>query len=654
MSCQDLFEGTRRRRGAGVRPVAPPSVKCTNLKPVSLERVFDFEPSMSMRRDIISAVRDALTSVSLLVESRRLANQTFRNGFGLPQASHVNATLPEVEPVFVHNYPCSCPTLSQPCLDGTSPEDLELCAALELAHNKGPDCHLGEFVHDSKGVAACVEFQLWYHKNDSTPVGTTLRREFFSNSPQEHAVLNRHLLDYFNGRRRAQETTPYAIPTSQLHLLQDLGMEMPQPDAPEVPHALHKCIEESQLRRMRNYLQEDNYGLISVKDSKLGLLPKTSDVQHPAHEAKDVSRYPGKAIRSTNLRDQSVYFMHDVSSEVTPHELVERLDKDNPTGHLFVTGMNPHEVLDRVSSFEPASHEIDYDINGFNFIFTGSASESYFTPIDVTVAWLRSSSVRASSGRVYQVVLLDYKLGHCVWHVFSGDVTEQHTRTFSTGSYVRLPAVVTGTWRDEWLPTKLVTGVLAFTTRTPDLSTRNLAAKVAQLATSITPRLTSREQWVATHIAHRRAPIKTWDYVLGRLFWNVLYVLSFQWRLLKTEPDVYSFVDERRRYRTIHPTPGGGWSPAVKSNWKKQSIPNNPTWLQRASAFTSSVFTFVLPKILVGELISNLVLHVPLWTAVQHLYRWADLQPLRVALTAGVGYVPSSGSATSALTFREL
>jgi len=238
---------------------------------------------------------------------------------------------------------------------------------------------------------------------------------------------------------------------------------------------------------MRQYLSPGNYGVVSVKSSKLHLLPQPGSVQNPVYEAKDVSRYPGIGVKTVTLKDHPTYLMHDVSSEVAPHELVERLDSENPTGHLFVTGMNPIEVLDHANSFEPASHDIDYDLNGFNFVFAGSASESYFTPIDVTKAWLRSSSVRASTGRVYHVVLLDYKLGHCVWHIFSGDAEEQHTRTFSTGSYVRIPAAATGTWRDEWLPTKLLTGILAFTTRTPDLSTRNLSAKVAQLATSIMP-----------------------------------------------------------------------------------------------------------------------------------------------------------------------
>jgi len=507
----------------------------------------------------------------------------------------------------VHRPACHCPSLS----DGSCPPPV--------------------VIRDSVDEMVLILLaQLCYS------VGNTLRREFFSGSPQEHAVLNKHLVDYFKGRSRAQETTPYAIPSSQMHLLADLGMEVPQPDAPEVPHALHKSIEEGQLRRMRQWLSPNNYGVVSVKSSKLHLLPQPGSVQNPVYEAKDVARYPGIGVKTVKLDAHPTYFMHDVSSEVSPHELVERLDSENPTGHLFVTGMNPHEVLDRANSFEPASHDIDYDLNGFNFIFAGSPSESYFTPIDVTVSWLRTSSVRSATGRVYHVVLLDYKLGHCVWHIFSGDAEEQHTRTFSTGSYVRIPASATGTWKDEWLPTKLLTGILAFTTRTPDLSTRNLSAKVSQLATSIMPRQTSREQWVASHIAHRMAPVKTWDYVITRGFWNLMYLLSFQWQLLGPLPDLYHYVDERRRYRTIHPTPGGGWSPMVKTSWRRSAIPNCPTMLQRLSAFTSTVFTFLIPKILVGEILSNVIMHVPLWELVTHLTKWMDLQPLRVLLTFAI------------------
>jgi len=115
-------------------------------------------------------------------------------------------------------------------------------------------------------------------------------------------------------------------------------MELPQIDAPETPHALHKSIEEFQLRRLgRLFLQDHNYGIISVKSSKLGLLPPAGSVQNPVFEAKDVTRYPGSAIKHAHFRNFPVHLLHDVSSEVTPHELVEKLVEENPEGHLIVT-----------------------------------------------------------------------------------------------------------------------------------------------------------------------------------------------------------------------------------------------------------------------------------------------------------------------------
>jgi len=468
------------------------------------------------------------------------------------------------------------------------------------------------------------------------PVGTTLPRSFFSGSPQEHALLNRHLVDYFNGRSRAQESTPYAIPPSQRHLLAPLGMEQPQPDAPEAPHALHKSIEEFQLRRLRNYLTPHQYGIISVKSSKLSLLPPAGSVQNPVYEAKDASRYPGTAVAHASLSDYPTMLMHDVASVVTPHELVERLSSDNPEGHLFVTGMNPVEVLDRAATFEPASHMIDYDLGNFNFIFTESESESYSTPIAVTESWLRTSSVCASNGRVYHVVLLEYKLGHCLWHIFCGDATEQDTRTFSTGSFIQLPASITGTLSGEYLPAKVLTGILDFVNRTPDLSGRNLAAKVTQLANGINPRTTARERWIAVHIAQQLSPTKTWAWWAKHILWNTLYALSFQWQMLKPQPDIYGYIDERKRYRVIHPTPGGGWSKSVAPTYVKRSIPNSPSALQRLSAFTGSVFTFLVPKIVIGEVISQVFLKLPLYSVFKHLIQWADVKPLRLVLTAAI------------------
>jgi len=333
--------------------------------------------------------------------------------------------------------------------------------------------------------------------------------------------------------------------------------------------------------------------------------------------------------------------MHDVSSEVYPHELVEKLVDENPEAQLIVTGMNPAEVLDGALSWEPASHSIEYDMGNFNFIFTDSESESYFTPIDVTKSWLRTSSVCASNGRVYHVTLIEYKLGHCVWHIYCGEGSDQHTRTFSTGSMVRLPASVTGTLSDEYIPAKLLTGILDFTQRTPDPSARNLAAKVTQVANAVNPKTTSRERWIATHIAGKLASHSDWHHKgwlwwAERLIWDTLYILSLQWQMLKPMPDLWNFIDERKRCRTIHPTPGGGWSFSVKPNYVRKSIPNNPTLLHRLSAFTGSVFTFMIPKILIGEVVTQLFWHFPTTSFARTLWRWLEFDVLRFGLTASI------------------
>lgn len=468
-------------------------------------------------------------------------------------------------------------------------------------------------------------------------IGATLPFEMFNGSPQQHALLNRHIVDYYRSRQRAQETTRYNVPNSQRYLLQNLGMELPQPDAPETPHALHKNIEEFQLRRLgRLYLQDHNFGIISVKDSKLALLPPSGGVQNPVYEAADITRYPGTAIRHAHLRDFPVYLMHDISSVVTPHELVEKLVLENPEAHLIVTGMNPVEVLDGNASFEPASHSIEYDMGNFNFIFTGSESESYFTPSSVTKTWLRTSSVCASNGKVYHVTLIDYKLGHCAWHIYCGQGEDQHTRTFPTGSYVRLPAAVSGTWSDEYLPSALLTGVLAFVDRTPDLSTRNMAAKVSQLSTGLNPRTTARDRWIATRIASELAPHKTFWWYLTKGFWNLAYVLSFQWQMLSPIPDLYTYIDERKRNRTIHPTPGGGWSPRSKPLPYRRSIPNCPSMLQRVSAFTASAFVYLIPKLVIGEVAANVIVRVDYFGWLRWLYVSLDISVLRLLLTSSI------------------
>nr|UAW09565.1 MAG: RNA-dependent RNA polymerase [Aspergillus flavus deltaflexivirus 1] len=469
--------------------------------------------------------------------------------------------------------------------------------------------------------------------------GATYRLPDFDNSPQRHALLNRHLIDYWNGRQRTYETTPYNIPESQRHLLQDLGMERPAPDAPEVPHALHKCIEEGMLRRLRRVLPPHQYGIISVKDSKLQLLPPAASVQNPVFEAKDVTRYPGTAVPHANLREHSLYLMHDVSSVVYPHELVEKLVSENPEAHLFVTGMNPAEVLDGNQSWEPASHTIEYDLGNFNYVFTGSESESYFTSCAVTKSWLRTSSIVASNGRTYHVTLLEYKLGHCLWHIYCGEAEDNCDRTFPTYSMIRVPAVVSGSFRDEYLPCKLITGVCDFVRRTPDLSTRNIAAKSSALAAVINPRATARERWVATYLAEHLAPHKHLWWYVKTYFWKALYAVTLQWQMLNPMPDLYNYVDERKRCRTVHATQGGGWSPRVKTRFVPKSIPNCPSMLQRWTALSSSIFSWLWPKMIIGEALVLLFHPYHYFSALKWLYLKAELGWERTLLTLTVAAV---------------
>lgn len=115
-------------------------------------------------------------------------------------------------------------------------------------------------------------------------------------------------------------------------------MEQPNPDAPIFPHALHKSIEEAQLRRLKQYLPAGGYRIISVKDTILGLLSSTGSVQNPVYQAKDMSRYPGTAV---DLSGHPLHFMHVVSSEVTSHGFVENLSKKTPKQTSIRHGCEP-------------------------------------------------------------------------------------------------------------------------------------------------------------------------------------------------------------------------------------------------------------------------------------------------------------------------
>jgi hypothetical protein len=282
--------------------------------------------------------------------------------------------LPQAQSFAVHAWDCECTDLRESCVNTTETEQIRAALETEMQRQAADTCDSPICTCiTAGGPKACLLIADHFRARQSK-YGATYDRSFFSGSPQEHAVLNRHLVDYFNGLNRAKETTPYNVPQSQRHLLPALGMEMPNPDAPETPHALHKCIEESQLKRLRRILPENEYGIVSVKSSKLHLLPTAGSVQNPVFEAKDISRYPGTAVKHATFEHHDLHLLEDVSSVVTPHELVEKLAKENPTGHLIVTGMNPIEVLDGARSFEPSSHLIEYDMGSLNFIFTDSES----------------------------------------------------------------------------------------------------------------------------------------------------------------------------------------------------------------------------------------------------------------------------------------
>jgi len=197
-----------------------------------------------------------------------------------------------VKNVQIHRPACKCPTL----------EDHHCDLPTRV-----------ESVMDEKLLLLLYQYSL--------KVGATLSPSFFAGSPQQNAIMNRHLVDYYRTRQSAIESTPYNIPASQHHILQSLSMEFPNPDAPERPHALHRCIIEGQMQRMRLYLPAHNYGIISTKTSKLQLLPPAGSVQNPLYEAKDPSRFPGIGIRDSHFRDFPVHYLDDVSSVVTPHEL---------------------------------------------------------------------------------------------------------------------------------------------------------------------------------------------------------------------------------------------------------------------------------------------------------------------------------------------
>jgi hypothetical protein len=464
----------------------------------------------------------------------------------------------------------------------------------------------------------------------------------FEGSPQAHAILNQTLVEYFDAQRRAKQSTPYEIPDVQIPLLETVGLESPPVNAPRKRHALHKCIEEAQLRLMALYLPVAQYGLVCCKAAKVHLLPAAGSVQNPIIESKDRSRFPGSQIRNSTFANHDIHFLHDVASQVGPHALVEKLVAQRPQGQLFVTGVTPPEVLRSARTFFPNSHHLEYEGDSYQWIPYGSTSEGYSQSVAVTLAWLRTSSVLGSNGVTYQVVQLDEKLGHTIWHIFPGTTLPQDVRMYSTGNFVRIPAMYTGTFADEFLHAPFVTGMLDFPARTPTMAPRNLAAKATQLAGGSKCVITARERSIGRFLAASVDPDRTWtDKFINGLYLGACF-LTGHWKPFSRHSDVFNYVDELKKTIIIHPTAGGGWFPTRKFFGDSRAIRNLPTWLEWFSALTSSVFTFALPKVILGQALVGLWFHTDLLGFFTRISDIFDLSPLRTLLIGAVGILSAT------------
>jgi hypothetical protein len=472
-------------------------------------------------------------------------------------------------------------------------------------------------------------------------VGNQFPRSAFAGSPQEAAILNLHLREYFAAHKRSRDQTPYAVLPSQFALLDSVGMELPVEGAPTVPHGLHKNLEEFQLRLLRGVLVAGKYALISCKAAKQSLLPTPHSVQNPVMESRDVHRYPESALTESTFAvpDVSVFVLHDVSSVVAPHELVERLVVENPSAHLFVTGVNPPEALERVGSFHPNSHRIVYDeaVGSMRWHPHGSESEGYEQPIGVTESWLQTNAIRASNGTTYQVVLLDYRLGHCLWHVFPADITPEGERAFPTGSLMHIPARYTGTWQGEWLDRNFVSKMLSFGERTTVHLATNYLAKANGLRAS-GGFISARDCHIGAHLCRAFHPDRSWWDVGARALYLFGCFVSLRWSvLLRDTPDIFELINERATALKVIPSEGGGWSRnSLRPSFA--AIRNYPTYLEQVSVATALVATFVLPKIAAGAFLTN-VWHTDVYGAVRDVWRWLDVSPDRAALTVVVAAV---------------
>lgn len=546
--------------------------------------------------------------------------------------------------VALHPTKCRCDVCAsamEVVPSGPAPSDLSLDGPLSAAPVTGspipdPDFRSAEIVtRVQERTAARRAFR-------KATVGEIFPRAAFTGSPQDAAILNIMLRRYITSFNRAAAQTPYAVRPDQLALLRMIGMEIPVDGSPSVPHGFHKNIEEMQLRLVGGMLQPNQYGLISVKASKVSLLPTPRHIQNPVMEGKDASRYPTSGLSESTFRHvdpASVFLLHDVSSVVGPHELVERLVAENPTAHLFVTGVNPPEVLTRATSFFPNSHRIFYteERGVLHWLPDGSEEEGYEQPIDVTLAWLQTSSIRGSNGVVYQVVLLDSKFGHNIWHIFPADIETQKSRSFSTGNFRYIPARYSGDYKPAWLDRTLVTGLLNFGDRTTVRTMYNYAAKAAGIKSAANGAfISARDAHVAARLCTYVHPDRNWLDRIAHYSYLLACLVTLHWTpLLEDVPEVFQLIDERRTAYTIECTEGGGWHPV--NNWKVtlRSIPNRPSALETLTAVTSFVYTGLLPKMLAGVGLVQFW-HTDFLGAAQAVWHALDLSADRLALTGTV------------------
>lgn len=535
------------------------------------------------------------------------------------------------------------PSIGPPCLCGASPwphlTGVDRRAAMldhlpKAAPLLGPAEELGSKL--SRWYPSHPD--LWDPSLYTGRVGSNVPRSHFQGNVQYSAILNLELNNYFKSTARRAREAPYAVNDGQARLLQEIGMEVPIDGAPSVPHGFHKNLEESQLRIISSLVVARQYELISCKLAKQHLLPEPGAVQNPVMEARDVYRYPDSAIATSTLNPAfPVHVFHDVTSVVGPHALVERLVAEHREGHILATGVNPPEFLKHRSSFHYNSHRIVYELERDEAVWypTGSDSEGYRQPVSVTQSWHHHHAIRASNGCLYQIVLLDYRYGHCLWHVFAGTQSSDRARQFSTGTLVEVPALLTGTGRSEMLEREFATGMIDFANRTLVQTRDNYAAKASGLKSASGGVITARDCEIGVNLADwgrtARGPAsvaRLWAYRLG-CFLTLDWATAFS-----NVSSAVTLIQERLNTIVVQTTEGGGWTAAVHTHDPGASIPNNPTWLERLTAATSMVFCLLVPKLVVAEVVAR-VYHVhTIWEVVKTTLDWLELTWPRSALIA--------------------